>query len=103
MGLDEYNISKMSDSFIATFLSACIQAKKIPFMDICLGFVYASKKVLRVLVELNMLSQSQIEVIDKSLSEAIEKDIGSEENQKLIKILNAMSDKEKENVGSKQE
>jgi hypothetical protein len=100
MGLNEYNISKMSDSFVATFLSACLQAKKVPFMDICLGFVHASKKILRYMVELNMLTKEQVEVIDRSLSEAIECDISNVENQKLIKILKALTDKEEEDGGS---
>jgi len=101
MRLDEHNISKMSDSFVATFLSACLQAKKVPYMDICLGFVHASKKILRYMVELEMLTHDQTLVIEKSLLTAIETNINSEESQKLIKILRALSDKEEESVGSK--
>jgi len=97
MGLNEYNISKMSDSFVATFLSACFQAEKIPFMDICLGFVHSSKKILRYMIELNMLTTEQVKVIDESLSKAIENDVNNIENQKLIKILRAISEKEEEN------
>lgn len=103
MGLNEYNISRMSDSFIATFLSACLEAKKVPFMDICLGFVHASKKILRYMVELNMLTTEQVKVIDDSLSQAIEQNVSSVESQKLIKILSAISGEEEESGGSKQE
>ena len=103
MALNEYNISKMSDSFIATFLSACLQAKKVPFMDICLGFVHASKKVLRYMVELDMLTTEQVKVIDDSLSLAIENDVSNVDSQKLIKILKAISGEEEESVGSEQE
>lgn len=102
MALNEYNISKMSDSFIATFLSACLQAKKVPFMDICLGFIYASKKVLKAMQMLNILSNEQIEVIDKSLAQAVDNDMKSEDNQKLIKILNVLN-MEEESDGSKSE
>jgi len=103
MGLNEYNISKTSDSFIATFLSACLQAKKVPFMDICLGFVHASKKILRYMIELDMLTVEQVKVIDDSLSLAIENEVTNEESQKLIKILSAISGKEEESDRSKQE
>lgn len=100
MNLSEHNISKMSDSFVATFLSACLQAKKIPFMDICLGFVHASKKILLYMVELEMITTDQMKVIEDSLSLAIQQDIVSEESQKLIKILRAISDKKEKSSGS---
>lgn len=102
MKLDEYNISKMSDSFVATFLSACLQAKKVPYMDICLGFIHASKKILRYMVELEMLTQDQVVVIETSLMVAIEKNIKDEESQKLIKVLKALT-YEEENGGRSNE
>lgn len=91
MKLDETNISKMSDAFIATFLSVCLE-NKIPFMDVCLGFVHASRKVLVSMVKLNMLTEKQKEVIEKTLTDAVEKDISSEESKKLLKILNAIGE-----------
>lgn len=103
MGLSEYNISKMSDSFIATFLSACLQAEKVPFMDICLGFVHASKKILRYMVELDMLTTEQMKVIDDSLAQAIEQTVKDVESQKLIKILSAISGEEEESGGSSEQ
>lgn len=103
MKLDEHNISKMSDSFIATFLSACLQAKKVPYMDICLGFVYASKKVLRCMVELEMITLEQMTVIEETLLEAVEKNVKHEDNQKFFKIMKALSYEEENSVGNSQE
>lgn len=89
MKLDEKNISKMSDAFVATFLSVCLE-NKVPFMDVCLGFIHASRKILVSMIKLDMLSEKQKEVIEKTLTEAVEKDISSEESKKLINVLKAL-------------
>lgn len=101
MALSEYNISKLSDSFIATFLSACLDSKKIAFLDICLAFVYASEKMMTCLVELGILTKEQVGAIKESLSEAAEQSMASKPTQELIKILKSFS--EVEDVGSGKE
>jgi hypothetical protein len=103
MDLNENNIKELSDSFIATFLSAALKAKKIPFMEICLSFVYASKKILISMRELKMLSQEQLNIIEESLFEAANDTIKLENNQKLVKILDSMLEEEKNGRGSEQE
>lgn len=90
MKLNENNIGEMANTFVATFLSACFQSKKIPFMDICLGFVLASVRIMTALETLGFMTEEQHKKIFTIFEETARKEQGSEEIQSLIKVIKAL-------------
>ena len=86
-------ISKLSDAFVVIFLKSVVGTKesteRYNFLEMLLGFVYASKKVLYSMHTLEILSDIQIKKIEEQLNIAVSKDIPSSE---LIEKLKSIFD-----------
>ena len=74
-------------------MDLCLKLR-IPFIEICLGFVYASKKLLTALIELKIIQRDKIEDVNTILDKIVDSDI--EGKRELIDILNKFLE-EKEN------
>lgn len=93
--LDVKQIADTSNIFIAAlFKMASSDSDDNNFLNLVLGLIYSSKKILRAIEAMSMIDEKQLDEIEKQLSAAAKNDIVSTIEMYKNKI------KEKKDVGS---
>lgn len=87
--LDYKKVETAARVFVSFFidLNTIEDENRASFIENLLGFIYASKSILKGVEVAGILTVEQIEKINEELSAAVEQNISGEKTQKLFEVI----------------